>query len=236
MILLLRTILIICIFSSLTNLTHAQTSTAFSINADIRAVLAEDIDKIFDDKLFIEGYAVKLANAPKDILLAMINDDSLNTFKKAAALQVFRQRFAAQVVQSERIIIERVILRQLERVDSVFVQIELMHVLVILDRYRYFDAMVPALIQKLDHYDVAVNELAYKAVDNIINTGSNRTREARIVFNTLRKTFFLKRKKLQSANPNEPGLKNKLQILRWSVKVLGTDELKNLPKEVISLM
>lgn len=218
------------------NTSYAQSTPTTTSNAEIRAILAEDIDKIFDDKLFIEGYAVKLANAPKDILLAMINDDSLNTFKKSAALQVFRKRFASQVVQHERLILERVMLRQLEKSSSVFVQLELMHVLVMLDRYRYFDAMVPALIQKLDHYDIAVTDLAYQAMDDIINTGSNRTREARIVFNTLRKTLFLTRKKLQNMDPNDERIKNKLQILRWSVKVLGTEELKNLPKEVISLM
>jgi len=203
---------------------------------DAQVTAPSDIDSIFDDKMLIEGYAVKLANYPKDVLLAMINDNSLNTFKKAAAIRIFRTHFAPQVVQTERVIIERVFLRQLERASNVFVQVELMHTLVLLDRYRYFDAMVPALIQKMEHYDAAVNDAAFLAVDEIVNIGSPRTREARIVFNTLRKTFFLARKKLQTANPQDPRLKNKLQILRWSIKVLGTEELKNLPKEVIGLM
>ena len=212
---------------------YAQTA---STAADTQAVLSAEIDRIFDDKMLIEGYAVKLANSPKDVLLAMINDDSLNVYKKAAAIRIFRIHFAPQIVQRERVIIERVMLRQLERASSVFVQVELMHVLVLLDRYRYFDAMVPMLLQKLDHYDAAVNEMAYEALNDIIDNGNARTREARIIFNTLRKTFFLTRKKLQDADPADPRIKNKLQILRWSVKVLGTDELKNLPKEVISLM
>jgi hypothetical protein len=212
---------------------HAE---GVAVSANNRALLAEDVDRIFDDKLLIDGYAVKLANSSKDILLAMINDDSLNTFKKAAAVRVFRTQFAPQVVQRERVIIEKMLLRQLERSDSAFVQIELMHVLVLLDRYRYFDAMVPVLVQKMDHYDVAVNELAYRALDDITSIGTPRTREARIVFNTLRKTFFLTRKKLQDADPNDVRLKNKIQILRWSIKVLGTNEIRNLPKEVISLM
>ena len=61
-------------------------------------------------------------------------------------------------------------------------------------------------------------------------------REARIEFNTLRKIFFLSRKKLKAADPSDPKLRNKLQLLRWSIKVLGTEELKSLPPEVISLM
>ncbi|MBF0485279.1 MAG: hypothetical protein HQL16_02065 [Candidatus Omnitrophica bacterium] len=196
----------------------------------------DSLDNIFDDRLLIDGYSAKLSNAPKDILLAMINDDSLYPYKKAAAIRVFRERFAPQMVQSERVIIERVLLRQMERASSVFVQVEIMHTLVIMDRYRYFDAMVPALVQKMDHYDDTVSDLADKALNHIIEAGNQRTREARIVFNTLRKTFFLARKKLQNADPNDSRLKKKIQLLRWSVKILGTEELKNLPKEVINLM
>ncbi|MBF0618697.1 MAG: hypothetical protein HQL19_00860 [Candidatus Omnitrophica bacterium] len=197
---------------------------------------AEQMPAIFDDKLLIDGYSAKLKDASKDTLLAMINDDSLYAYRKAAAVRVFRQEFASFVVQKERVLIERMLLRQLERVDSIYTQIEIMHTLVIMDRYRYFDGMVPVLIQKIDHYDPAVTEIAYRAVDDINNTGTIHAREARIEFNTLRKIFFLARKKLSNANPEEPKLKGKLQLLRWAIKALGTEELKNLPKEVISLM
>ena len=191
---------------------------------------------IFDDKALIEGYAGKLANASKDLLLAMINDDDLYGYKKAAAVRVFREKFAPQMVSRERSIIERVLLRQLQRSGAVHLQIEIMHALVILDRFRYFDTMVPLLIQKMDHYDPYVNELAYAALENINTSGAQRAREARIEFNTLRKIFFLSRKKLQSADPSDIKLRNKLQLLRWSIKVLGTEELKSLPPEVIGLM
>jgi len=68
------------------------------------------------------------------------------------------------------------------------------------------------------------------------SSGTQRAREARIEFNTLRKVFFLSRKKIQGEDPQGPRLHNKLQLLRWSIKVLGTEELKSLPPEVISLM
>jgi hypothetical protein len=191
---------------------------------------------IFDDKALIEGHAGKLVNASKDLLLAMINDDGLYVYKKAAAVRVFREKFAAQMVSRERSIIERVLLRQLQRAGAVHLQIEIMHTLVIMDRFRYFDTMAPLLIQKMDHYDPYVNEIAYAALENINASGAQRAREARIEFNTLRKTFFLSRKKLQAADPSDLKLRNKLQLLRWSIKVLGTDELKSLPPEVISLM
>ena len=191
---------------------------------------------IFDDKALIEGHAAKLVNASKDLLLAMMNDDDLYVYKKTAAVRVFREKFAAQMVSRERSIIERVLLRQLQRSGAVHLQIEIMHTLVIMDRFRYFDTMAPLLIQKMDHYDPYVNELAYAALQDINASGVQRSREARIEFNTLRKIFFLSRNKLKAADPSDPKLRNKLQLLRWSIKVLGTEELKSLPPEVISLM
>ncbi|MBF0594705.1 MAG: hypothetical protein HQL22_07035 [Candidatus Omnitrophica bacterium] len=205
--------------------------TAFAQTA-----MPDDNYPIFDDKLLIEGYAGKLSSTSKDVVLAMINDDSLVPYRKAAAIRVYRTRFASQTVTRELSIVEKILLRQLERASSVYVQVELMHTLVILDRYRYFDAMVPALIQKMDHYDMAASEMAYTSIVHINDAGSQRAREARIEFNTLRKIFFLTRKKLEGADLTDIRLKAKLDLLRWSIKVLGTDELKNLPKEVISLM
>ena len=199
-------------------------------------VSGDKMDNFFDDKLLIEGYAKKLEKASKETLLAMTDDNSLYAYKKAAAIRVFREMYANDMVLRERAIIERSLLRQLELARSVFLQVEIMHTLLILDRYRFFDGMIPALIQKLDHYDASLTEMAFKAVDQVVTTGTARSREARIVFNTLRKMFFLSRKKLQDADLNDVRLKNKLSLLRWSVKVLGTQELKNLPKEVINLM
>jgi hypothetical protein len=204
--------------------------------ARAQEVVQQTATDIFDDKALIQGYAGKLKDASKDLLLAMINDDNLTVYKKAAAVRVFRDKFAVQMVSRERSIIERVLLRQLQRSGAVHLQIEIMHVLVIMDRFRYFDTMVPLLIQKMDHYDPYVNELAYAAMENINVAGVQRPREARIEFTTLRKIFFLSRKKLQGADPVELKLRNKLQLLRWSIKVLGTEELKSLPPEVISLM
>lgn len=193
-------------------------------------------ETIFSDKLLIDGYAAKIKEAPKDVLLAMINDSTLQAYRKAASVRVFRERFAFQIVAKEKTIIERFLLRQLERVESPYVQIEIMHALLVMDRYRYFDSMVPALIQKIDHYEKDVADLAYQSVVDINEIGTQRSREARIEFNTLRKMFFLTRKKLITDYQGDPRLKDKLELLRWAVKVLGTQELKNLPQEVLGLM
>jgi len=212
------------------------TGIVISAGAQTAADIPNDDYPIFNDKLLIEGYAAKLASTSKEVILAMINDDTLVPYRKAAAIRVFRTVFVPQIVMHERNIVERVLLRQLERVKSVYVQVELMHSLVMLDRYRFFDAMIPVLIQKIDHYDAVASEMAYKSVVDINSTGSQRAREARVEFNTLRKMFFLTRKKLDGASVDDPKLKSKLDLLKWSIKVLGTEELKNLPKEVISLM
>ncbi len=214
-------LLVSCLASSV----GAQASAPLSVAADI-----------FDDKALIVGYTAKLSTATKDLLLAMINDDELNIHKKTAAVVVFRQKFASQAVSKEKSIVERVFLRQLQRINSVYFQIEIMRALLIIDRYRYFDSMMPLLIQRMDHYEPYVNELAYAAIEDILSVGNQRPREARIVLNTLRKIFFLTRKKIAKEDPSQAKLRNKLQLLRWSIKVLGVDELKSLPPEVISLM
>lgn len=191
---------------------------------------------IFDDKLLIQGYAKKYGNEPLDILLAMIEDDVLNPLKMTAAIRVFREKYSDKVFNREKKIIERLLLRRYARTDSPFVQIEVMHTMVIMDRYKYFDSFIPHLIRKLDHYNSAVNDTAYTALDDIIQKGSNRPREARIIFNILRKNLFLSRKRLADVTEPDPRLSYKLKILRWSIKILGIQELKKLPEEVLNLL
>ena len=95
--------------------------------------------------------------------------------------------------------------------------------------------MIPSLIQKLDHYNAVVRALAYDDIQDIIKD-DDRTREARIIFNTLRIIFFLTRNRLNNVQIPDEKLKNKISILRWAIKVLGTQELKRLPSEVIRLL
>lgn len=190
---------------------------------------------IFDDQTLLEGYEQKYQDESKDILLAMLADDALGAYKTAAAIKVFKMYYAPEVLAKEKPAIIRLLIRRLNRSDSPFVQVEIMHTLVIIDRYQYFQSMVTALIQKMDHYNAVVNRKAYANISEIIK-GDPRTREARIVFNTLRKILFLSRNKLKDIDVPDEKLQQKLDILRWSVKVLGTQDLKRLPSEVISLL
>lgn len=190
---------------------------------------------IFDDKALLEGYAQKYADENKDILLAMIADDSLGAYKCTAAVRVFKEKYANQVLSNEKANIIRVLIRRLNRSDSPFVQVEIMHTLIVLDRYQYFQSMVPALIQKMDHYNKVVSALAYQDLLEITQD-SLYTREARIVFETLRKILFLSRNRLQNVTTPDVNLKQKLDLLRWSIRILGTQELKRLPPEVINLL
>jgi hypothetical protein len=148
---------------------------------------------------------------------------------------VFKEKFANEVLSQDKPGILKVLIRRLNRSDSPFVQIEIMHTLVILDRYQYFDSMVPALIQKMDHYNPVVSQMAYMDLLDITKD-SIYPREARIVFDTLRKIFFLSRNRLQSVTTPDQNLQNKLDLLRWSIRILGTQELKRLPPEVINLL
>jgi hypothetical protein len=191
---------------------------------------------IFDDKMLLDGYADKYSDVPKEILLEMIKDDTLASYKSAAAVRVFNEKYGVEVVSREKNIILKTLLRRLNRTNSPFVQVEIMFTLIKMDRYRYFASMVPALIQKMDHYNVTVNELSFHYLNNITDAGTKRSREARIVFNTLRKVLFLSRKRLATIVEPGPKLTQKIKLLRWSIKILGSQELKRLPKEVLHLL
>jgi len=190
---------------------------------------------IFDDKALLDGYAQKYADESRDILLAMIADDSLGSYKCSAAVRVFKEKYANEVLSNEKANIIRVLIKRLNHSDSPFVQVEIMHALVILDRYQYFESMVPALIQKMDHYNSVVSDMANEELLDITKD-SLYPREARIVFETLRKIFFLSRNRLQSISAPDENLQHKLDLLRWSIRILGTQELKRLPSEVINLL
>jgi len=217
--------LLLIIFCITSNTTYAQTNGS-----------ANSTHTIFDDQVLLDGYTKKYSDFSKEILLAMIKDDTLTPYRSAAAVRVFQERFSREIVSREKKSIEKILLRRLHRTTSPFVQVEIMYALCQIDRYRYFKSMAPALTQKLNHYNTAVNENAFKSLNQLIETGSNRPREARIVFNTLRKMLFLSRKRLAKVKEPDPQLTKKLKLLRWSIKVLGNQELKKLPKEVINLL
>jgi len=191
---------------------------------------------IFDDKMLLNGYTQKYRDLSKDVIIEMIKDETLSPYRSAAAVRVFKEEFSNEVFSKEKKIIEKTLLRRLNRAETPFVQVEIMSALCRMDRFKYFKSMVPALIQKLDHYNDTVNEMAFFNLNHMIESGQNRTREARIIFNTLRKVLFLSRKRLSNIVEPSPRLSQKLKLLRWSIKVLGRQELKRLPKEVLRLL
>ena len=198
---------------------------------------ADNSQILFDDTMLLDGYAKRFKGLPSEIILEMIKDESLNAYKVSAAVRVFREQYANAVVSREKNNIEKILLRCLNRTDSIFVQVEIFYTLTFLDRYKYFEWTVPLLIQKLEHYNSAVNDIAFEGLSQIINMENNkRAREARIVFNTLRKMLFLSRNRLAHVSVPDQKLTQKLQLLRWSIKVLGNQELKKLPKEIIPLL
>jgi len=191
---------------------------------------------IFDDTLLLEGFTKHYLEESQETLLAMIQDETLEDIKGAAAVRAFRQKYALKIFNREKIIAEHILLRQWNRTESTFIELELMHTLCLMDRYQYFDAFVPKIIQKMDHYNDTISRSAYNAMNEIIEQGNTRAREARIVFNTLRKILFLSRRRLAQTTEPDERLQQKLDILKWSIKVLGSQELRRLPKEVLNLL
>jgi hypothetical protein len=192
--------------------------------------------EIFNDQLLINGYAQKYEKQPLTVILAMIQDDTLDPIKTAAATLVLRDTYSDELFKRDKVIAEKALWRRLNRTDSVFVQVETMHTLCRLDRYQYFKPLVPALILKMEHYDQVVGEMAARAILDIIDHGKDTAWEARIIFHTQRKVFFLNRNKLTEAAQQNPVFKEKIKILRWTIKILGSEELKALPKELIPLL
>ncbi len=193
-------------------------------------------ETIFDDKLLLNGFAEKFSSESKDVIVAMIQDDGLNPYRMAAAVRVFKNKYSQEIVSPEKKFLEKILIRRMNRTDSPFVQVEVMETLCQMDRFKYFTTMVPGLILKLDHYNSTVNDLAYQSINQIIKSGNNRSREARIIFMTLRKILFLSRQRLAKITKPDERLQQKLDLVRWSIKVLGTEELKRLPKVVINLL
>ena len=198
----------------------------------------EDISSqaIFDDKQLLDGYAQRYSGLAQEVVVEMLKDDTLNSYQAAAVIRVYKEKHSNEAVAREKVQMEKTLIRRLKLTDSPFVEVEILHTLCRLDRYRYFDAMVPALIQKLNHYNATVNEMAFDSLNDIIGQGNKRAREARVVFNTLRKMLFLSRNHLVNVAEPDPKLSRKLKLLRWSVKVLGSQELNKLPREVINLL
>lgn len=190
---------------------------------------------IFNDKDLLDGYFKQYENEPKDVIVAMINDDTLSDYRMAAAIRVFDQKFSGVVFSREKILIEKALLRRMAITSSVFVDTEIRHALCKMDRYKYFESMMPKLLRRLDHYNKIVNELTYNYINDIIQAGQNRAREARIVFETLRKMLFLSRTKIKDVVEPDERLKQKIELLRWAIKILGNQELQRLPPEAIHL-
>ncbi len=197
---------------------------------------SSEIQGVFDDAKILAGYSSEYADESKETIVGRINDDAINFYQIAAAINVFKQRFAATIVGREKARIEQDLIRRINRTNSAFIEVEIMHTLCLMDRYKYFDAMVPALILKLDHYNTTVNLMAETALDDIIAKGKNSSRDARIVFNTLRNVLFLSRNTLRKTTKPDARLERKLKFLRWSIKILGAQELKRLPKECLRLL
>jgi len=191
---------------------------------------------IFDDALLLEGFTRSYKEHSMETLLIMIQDETLDDIKIASAVRAFREKFALTIFSREKQDAIVILLRQLNRTDSAFVEEEILHTVCLMDRYKYFSQLMPRLIQKLDYYNDTVNDSAYAAINQIIEKGNNRAREARIVFNTLRKILFLSRRRLAKVTEPSKRLSQKLEILKWSVKILGSQELKRLPKEVLNLL
>ncbi len=231
--------------STVTSGDTSSGQTLSEINGDAAPTASEGIqpfdpamidENYFDDGFLMQGFADRYMDEDFETLLAMVQDETIPDIKAAAAVRAFREKYALDIFNRDKAAAERVLLKTYNRSGSAFLQVELMHTLVLMDRYKYYATFVPRLLLKMDHYNDAINQAAFKGMEDIISHGNNRSREARIVFNTLRKMLFLKKKRLANVTEPDERLKQKIGILKWSIKILGSQELDRLPKEVLNLL
>src|ERR1700722_5845670 len=93
-----------------------------AFNAPLWAQDKDDINQadiasgaIFDDNALLAGYTQKYADEPRDILMAMIADDSLGSYKCTAAVRVFKEKYANEVLSNEKANIIKILIRRLNR-------------------------------------------------------------------------------------------------------------------------
>ena len=110
--------------------------TAFPLGIRSEICAQEELSDhtIFDDNLLLEGYAQRYRQLPKEVILAMIKDDTLDPYKTAAAVRVFRENYGDEVVSREKHSVEKVLIRRLKLTGSPFTEVEIMHTLCRLDR------------------------------------------------------------------------------------------------------
>lgn len=200
------------------------------------SIREEEALLLYDDKRLLDGFAEKYSDINRDTAMQMMEDESLSSYQLAAVIRIFRQKFSDQIVSDEKEAFDKILLRCLNRSPSPFVQVEAMCALIQLDRYKYFHIMIPLMIQKLDHYNKTVNETAFSYLNAILDQPPIRSREAQVVFDSLRKILFLSRNRLSEVKEPGPRLSQKLKLLRWSIKIIGTGDLDKLPKDVIGLL
>ncbi len=207
----------------------------FTLSSMAVSSQAETNFRPLDDRSLIKAYSENYADLPKETLIAMIRDDALDSQKTAAAVRLFSEKYSHLVFSREKKRIERWLLIRRARTDSVFVEIEILNALCRLDRYKYFNLTTVELLKRLDHYNDSANQLAFQYLQEITQAEPGRAREARVIFNFLRKRLFLIRNELRKIDQPDSRLKQKITLLRWSVKILGTEELRRLPPEVLHL-
>ena len=108
--------------------TDIKTSTEKSITIapEPESIPALINGSIFDDKKLLEGFAKHYKEESKNTLLAMIQDETVDDIKIAAAVRAFREEFALEIFSKEKENAIHILIRQLNRADSAFIDVEIM--------------------------------------------------------------------------------------------------------------
>ncbi|MDP2939066.1 MAG: hypothetical protein Q8O13_03145 [Candidatus Omnitrophota bacterium] len=174
---------------------------------------------VYEDKIALDVYNKAFLFETKDNLIAVIKDKEEDAFKRAAAINILREKFFTDLSPQEKIDVQEMLRKVFRRGGSSFIKIEIAYALCQLDRQKYFKDMAPFLIRRIDNENNVVSERAFDRIENILNDSDTSREEAKIVLGLLKKNF----------NPSEDKeskefdlrYKEKMKLFVWASKKIN---------------
>ncbi len=174
---------------------------------------------IYDDKMALEVYGKAFSSLSKEELIALIGEKETDAYKRAAAVNVLREKFLAGLGPKERIEIQDLLRKTFRSSGSSFIRIEIAYALCRIDRDKYFRDMFSFLLRRIDNENSVISERAFDRAKKILAEGNKSASEARVVLSTLRNVSH----RFEAENDAELDLRarQKLELIAWANKVLN---------------
>lgn len=160
---------------------------------------------IYDDKVALEAYGKQLSDQAQEDLIAIIKDKEGDPFKRAAAVNILREKFFTGLKVKDNLEMQDLLRSAFRRGGSSFIRIEIAFALCHLDREKYFKDMVPFLLRRIDNENNVISEKAFERARLILTEKTLTLAQAKIVAATLKNTD----NSIELQNSDSVGTRNK---------------------------